>query len=275
MYLIPSISSLPVALFDDLDDEKKRIYEEFKRICTEEKIFDPERHDPVALLRFLKARSFKIDQAKKMWIDTLNWRKANNVDNLVNEFKFTEEEDVKKYYIKFYHKVDNEGRPVYYEYLGSINVKMLYELTTPERMLKNHICEYERLTMEKFPAASIFLKKQITQSCTVLNLKGVHISDFSSVYSLVKTISRVSQDHYPEILGRMFIINSPLLFTATWTLIKGMLDETTTKKITVHGSDYLNHLLKFIPAENIPANLGGKCSCPNGCENSDIGPWKT
>ncbi len=71
----------------------------------------------------------------------------------------------------------------------------------------------------------------------------------------------------------MYIINSPLLFTAIWSVIKQMLDEATVKKIEILGSNYKKKLLEMIPAENIPDFLGGDCKCPGGCEHSDIGPW--
>lgn len=273
MYLIPELESLPIGSIRDLDEGRREIFEKFKAICIEEKLFDVGKHDPSALLRFLKARNFKIEQAKKMWTSTLAWRRDNEIDDIIENFVFTEGREVKKYYMQFYHKVDKLGRPVYYEYLGSIDVKKLNKITKPERMIRNHIYEYEKLLRIKLPAASLSIGKRIEQSCTVLNLKGVHISDFGSVYSLVKSISGISQDHYPEILGRMFIINSPMLFTATWNLIKGILDESTVKKISIHGSDYLNHVTRLIPIENLPASIGGKCNCPGGCEYSDSGPW--
>ena len=74
-------------------------------------------------------------------------------------------------------------------------------------------------------------------------------------------------------LGKMYIINSPLLFTAIWSIIKGMLDEATVKKIEIVGSNYKNKLLESIPPENLPDFLGGNCKCTGGCGKSDIGPW--
>jgi len=40
----------------------------------------------------------------------------------------------------------------------------------------------------------------------------------------VQLASKVAQDNYPEILGRMFIVNAPMLFSAIWTVIKVFLD---------------------------------------------------
>ena len=49
-----------------------------------------------------------------------------------------------------------------------------------------------------------------------------------------------------------------------------MLDERTSAKITVLGSDYQTHLLELVDEENLPTFMGGSSKCS---ENSDIGPW--
>lgn len=77
----------------------------------------------------------------------------------------------------------------------------------------------------------------------------------------------------------MYIINAPMLFTAVWSVVKQLLDEVTVKKIQIIGSNYKNVLRETIDEENIPDFLGGKCRCPGGCANADIGyriltrPW--
>jgi hypothetical protein len=43
------------------------------------------------------------------------------------------------------------------------------------------------------------------------------------------------QNYYPEHLGTMYIINTPLIFSAIWSVVTSMLEERTRKKITVLG----------------------------------------
>jgi hypothetical protein len=52
-----------------------------------------------------------------------------------------------------------------------------------------------------------------------------------------------------------------------------MLDENTVSKIHILGSNYQKQLLELVDADQLPKIYGGTCECPNGCENSDIGPW--
>jgi hypothetical protein len=75
-------------------------------------------------------------------------------------------------------------------------------------------------------------------------------------------------------MGRFYIINAPWGFSTAWTLIKGWLDEATVAKIHILGHDYKKELLQQIPAESLPAFLGGSCFCGQGCQLSDAGPWQ-
>jgi hypothetical protein len=84
-------------------------------------------------------------------------------------------------------------------------------------------------------AASWKYGRHIEQSCSIIDLKGVAMTQFPSVSSFVKHISAVAQDYYPETLGKMFIINAPLLFTSVWSVVKYFLDEVTVQKIQILG----------------------------------------
>ena len=48
----------------------------------------------------------------------------------------------------------------------------------------------------------------------------------------------VLQDYFPEHLGQMFIINTPMIFKAIWAVVYQMLEERTRKKIVVLGASY-------------------------------------
>ncbi|KAJ3206131.1 cytosolic factor, phosphatidylinositol/phosphatidylcholine transfer protein [Entophlyctis luteolus] len=179
-----------------------------------------------------------------------------------------------KFYPRWYHKVDKLGRPVYIEQLGMLDLQRLFSVSTEERMQRNHVHEYERLIKYRLAACSIKFNRHFEQSTVIMDLKNVALSTFPSVYGIVKSVSAIAQDYYPEMLGKMFVINAPMLFTGVWSLVKPMLDEVTVRKIVILGPTYLPTLLETIDSENLPRCLGGTCtSCPEGCEHSDIGPW--
>ncbi|EGR48953.1 hypothetical protein MKX07_007053 [Trichoderma sp. CBMAI-0711] len=232
-----------------------------------------ERLDTLTLLRFLRARKFDVELAKQMFVDTEKWRAEIKLDEILPTWDYPEKAEISKYYKQFYHKIDNDGRPVYIETLGGIDLAAMYKITSAERMLTNLAVEYERVADPRLPACSRKAGHLLETCCTIMDLKGVTLTKVPQVYSYVRQASVISQNYYPERLGKLFLINAPWGFSTVWSVVKGWLDPVTVKKINILGSGYQSELLKHIPAENIPKEFGGTCSCEGGCENSDAGPW--
>lgn len=150
----------------------------------------------------------------------------------------------------------------------------MYKITTAERMLTNLAVEYERLADPRLPACSRKAGTLLETCCTIMDLKGVGLAKAPQVFSYVKQASGLSQNYYPERLGRLYLINAPWGFSTVWSVVKGWLDPVTVQKIHVLGSGYQKELLAQVPAENLPKQFGGKCECQGGCELSDMGPWR-
>lgn len=140
-------------------------------------------------------------------------------------------------------------------------------------MLQNLAVEYEKLADPRLPACSRKAGSLLETCCTIMDLKGVGITKVSSVYSYVKMASAMSQNYYPERLGRLYLINAPWGFSSVFSVVKGFLDPVTVEKIHVLGGGYQKELLSQVPAENLPKAFGGHCECAGGCALSDEGPW--
>ncbi|KAH9483135.1 Sec14 cytosolic factor [Psilocybe cubensis] len=247
--------------------------EKFKKELKEEGHFVEERMDDATLLRFLRARKFDLVKAKEMLLAAEQWRKEFGVDDIIKNFDFKEKAEVDKYYPQYYHKNDKDGRPVYVERLGKLDIKALYAATTQERQLQRLVFEYEKFLTERLPACSKAAGHPVETSCTILDLGGVSLSNFYRVKDYVSQASSIGQNRYPETMGKFYIINAPWAFSTVWMVIKPWLDEVTVKKINILGSGYKDELLKQIPKENLPKEFGGECECSGGCSLSDAGPW--
>ncbi|KAF8250472.1 hypothetical protein K440DRAFT_580630 [Wilcoxina mikolae CBS 423.85] len=233
-----------------------------------------ERLDTLTLLRFLRARKFDVALAKQMFTDCEKWRKEFKVEEIVNGFVYVEKPKVFEYYPQYYHKIDKDGRPVYIEQLGKIDLAAMLKITTEERMIQNLVLEYERLAEPRLPACSRKAGKLLETCCTIMDLKGVGVTSIPQVYGFLKKVSAISQNYYPERLGKLYIINAPWGFAGAFGMVKGFLDPVTVQKIHVLGGSYQSTLLEQIPAENLPKDFGGLCQCEGGCQLSDAGPWK-
>ena len=234
----------------------------------------PGHWDDHTLARFLRARKFVFDKAMEMFTKYMQWRAEQNVDD-VSSFDFPEARAIKEIYPHGFHKTDRLGRSVYIERYGSLDIKRVFEITTEERMIRYYIREYESMINIRIPACAVAAGYAIEQTLTILDLGGSSTKLMkSTVYNFIKLASGIAQDYYPEILGRMFIINTPMLFSVAWKVIRPWLDERTQKKISTEGSKYQKKLLELVAPENLPEFLGGTCVCSEGCLLSDEGPWK-
>jgi hypothetical protein len=232
--------------------------------------------DTLTLLRFLRARKFNVDLAKQMFIDCEKWRSeyaGKGVEELVRTFEYTERPEVFKYYPQYYHKTDKDGRPLYIEQLGKVDLTALHKITSEERMIQNLVCEYEKMADPRLPACSRKSGYLLETSCTIMDLKGVGLAKATSVYGYLGAVSTISQNYYPERLGKMYVINAPWGFSSVFSMVKKFLDPVTSAKIHVLGSGYQKELLAQVPAENLPKEFGGTCECEKGCALSDAGPW--
>ena len=82
-------------------------------------------YDDAYLLRFLRARKFDISKTVEMWNKFINWRKENDVDNITS-YDYEELNEVKKFYPHGYYKTDKDGRPLYIERVGELDLDKLF-----------------------------------------------------------------------------------------------------------------------------------------------------
>ncbi|KDN46651.1 putative SEC14-phosphatidylinositol/phosphatidylcholine transfer protein [Tilletiaria anomala UBC 951] len=258
-----------------LDPGQQHVLKKFKTAIEEQGLYNPERHDEACMCRFLRARKWDLEASLAMFEEAEKWRKEFKVDELYDTFEYPEKQEVDKYYPQYYHKTDKDGRPVYVEQLGKLDLKALYQVTTPERQIQKLVVEYEKFQRERLPVCSADRGELIETSCTIMDLKNVGISAFWKVSTYVQQASNIGQHYYPETMGKFYIVNAPYIFTTVWSVVKGWLDPVTVEKIKILGSGFEKELMEQIPPENLPSSLGGKCNCPGGCSLSNAGPWNT
>lgn len=227
--------------------DESLVLEGFKSLIQKENLkYNREVVDDCYLIRFLRARKLKLDKALEMFKKYIKWREEFELDT-IQSFTYPEEPDVLALYPQGLHKVDKQGRPIYYELLGKLDMEKLLQVTSLDRLFKYNIQRLEIYLSHIFPAASRSAQKNISQFFSIIDLKGFSAKLMSKkVYDYLKTTLTTTQNYYPEMLGQMYIINSNLVFKGCWAVIKAFLDDKTKAKIIFTGKEYKKKLLQHV-----------------------------
>jgi len=195
--------------------------------------------DDSMILRFLRARKFKLEDAFTMISEALIFRATFQNVGVENITEKSVENELKSGK-SFFNGVDKDGRPVcivrtrkHDSYHRDIDESMRY-------------CVY---VMEKGKG----LLKPGVETCTLI----FDMSKFCSKnmdYPLVKFMVELFQKFYPESLHRCLILNAPWIFMGIWHIIKHWLDPATASKVTFVKS---KQLLDYIPSSELPTSYGG------------------
>lgn len=283
--------------------EQKRILLDFeeelrKEGCVKEGyLFQTQDQIQIVLGRYLRARNWNIDHAKKMYKDTLDWRKKVDIDQMLKPkeeggYDFEEREAVANEGWKMYfHSTDKYHRPIFIQDLSNLQVHQVFQLTTPDRIVKFFALNLEDAVRNKYRACTKVARQKARQqgateeevsrlivddNFMILNVAGLGMSTFWSFKNKLQELLAILDANYPELSGRVQIINAPWLFTTIWSYIKVWLPPNTAAKIDIAGTDYHSSLFKYIDPDQFPKYLGGTCECegyPGGCCYSNRGPW--
>lgn len=82
----------------------------------------------------------------------------------------------------------------------------------------------------------------------------------SKALAIIKEQAAVDSLCFPETMSKMFIVNCPMFFSASWRLIKGWLDPRTAGKIEVlsNKDQAKKKLLELVDEDQLPSDYGGK-----------------
>lgn len=232
-----------------------------------------ERYDDWFLLRFCRARKFKYEDVVKMFDAYVNYRKVGDIDNVLNqECVFRFQEFSKENYPNGYCGVSRDGYPVYIEQYSKMDIDKIMKNFSVDELTTYYSYSYEMMIHAIFAECSKKAGRRIDKNITILDCKGLGVMRMmkSDTRNYLKVGSSLAQDNYPEMLGKLFLVNTGMTFSTLWAVAKLMVDEKTRKKIKVLGSKFEKDLHKYIDPSQLPLAYGGTIDK----EVWDIrGPW--
>lgn len=211
-----------------------------------------ERSD-VILLKFLRARDYKVKDAFAMIKNTVRWRKDFGIDSLVEEDLGSDWDKV-----VFTHGVDKKGHPVCYNVFGEFSSKELYQNTFGDEEKRSKFIKWRIQFLEKSIRKFDFNPTGISTIVQVNDIKnspGLFKWEHKQV---TNQALQLLQDNYPEFVAKQVFINVPWWYLAFNRMISPFLTQRTKSKFVFAGpSKSAETLFRYIAPEHVPVQYGG------------------
>ncbi|KAJ8533113.1 hypothetical protein K7X08_016002 [Anisodus acutangulus] len=220
----------------------------------------------VILLKFLRARDFKVSDSLHMLEKCLSWRKDFGSDNILEEdLGFKELEGV----VAYMHGYDREGHPVCYNAYGVFKDKEMYErIFGDEEKLKKFL-RWRVQVLERGIDMLHFKPGGINSIIQVTDLKDMPKRELRVASNQILSLF---QDNYPEMVARKIFVNVPWYFSVLYSMFSPFLTQRTKSKFVISKEgNVAETLYKFIRPEDIPAQYGG-LSRPTDLQNGPPKP---
>jgi hypothetical protein len=211
-----------------------------------------ERSD-VILLKFLRARDFKVKEAFTMLKNTVKWRKEFGIETLLEEDLGTELEKV-----VFMDGFDKEGHPICYNVYGEFNSKELYLNTFSDEEKRQKLLRWRIQFLEKSIRKLDFSPDGICSFVQINDLKNSPGPFKRELRTTTNQALLLLQDNYPEFLAKQVFINVPWWYLAFYRMISPFFTQRTRSKFVFAGpSKSTETLFKYIAPELVPVQYGG------------------
>ncbi|KAI3460690.1 hypothetical protein Pfo_017353 [Paulownia fortunei] len=214
-----------------------------------------ERSD-VILLKFLRARDFKVKEAFAMLKSVVAWRKEFKIDELLEEEGIGE--GLGK--VVYIHGVDKEGHPVCYNAFGEFQDKELYSNTFSDAEKRAKFLRWYIQFLEKNIRKLDFSPEG---TCTIVQVTDLKNSPGLILFKkelrqATNQALQLLQDNYPEFVAKQVFVNVPWWYVAYNRMISPFLTQRTKSKFVFAGpTRTAETLFKYIAPEQVPVQYGG------------------
>jgi hypothetical protein len=206
--------------------------------------------DDWKLLRFCRSRDWIFEDIAEMLDHLIAFREEHKIDTLwAHEDIPWIKETAATFMDEYVMCTDMLGRPVVYQNYAKFEKEKLFNITI-DQWLRYTSYKIENIVNCAMPILSKLQNRPVEEMVMIVDLKGAGIMKFTNkdVRAYMGRGFGIGNFYYPQTMGRCFIINAPLTFTALWAVAKIWLDDVTQKKITILRGKYSKELLEEISA---------------------------
>ena len=214
--------------------------------------------------RFLAARDWRVAPALALLEADVAWRDEHRPRALTAraplEVAGLTLDEVARLLPIWQQGFDRDGRPVMFQQYGCVRLREITRCTTLERVRMSHtrcIEQLARLCGEQTQARG----RVVDQWIVVVDAEGWDPSNLltPAVFKWAAHMADVDQNHHPERLFRMFIINTPRVVFTFYRMISGLIAESTRAKIQlfIGPETWMPALAEHIAPDQLPVEYGG------------------
>ncbi|GAB2291165.1 Patellin-3 [Dionaea muscipula] len=219
-----------------------------------------ERSD-VILLKFLRARDFRANEAFEMIKRTISWRREFGIENLMEEDLG---DDLEK--VVFMHGHDRDGHLVCYNVYGEFQNKELYDKTFSDEGKRGRFLRWRIQFLERSVRKLDFGPGGVNTIFQVNDLKNAPGPARIELRQATRQAVLFLQDNYPEFVAKQVFINVPWWYIAFYAMMSPFMTQRTKSKFVFVGpSRTADTLFKYISPEQVPIQYGGlsvdRCHC--------------
>ncbi|MCD7469669.1 Non-classical phosphatidylinositol transfer protein (PITP) [Datura stramonium] len=207
----------------------------------------------VVLLKFLRARDYKVNESFEMLKKTLQWRKDFKIQSILEEDLGSDLAPA-----AYMSGIDNQGHPICYNIFGVLDDEELYHKTFGTEEKRNQFLRWRVQLMEKGIQQLDFKAGGVSSLLQINDLKNSPGPSKKEVRVATKQAVHLLQDNYPEFVAKNIFINVPFWYYAVHSLLSPFLTQRTKSKfVFARPAKVTETLLKYIPIHEIPIQYGG------------------
>jgi len=228
------------------EDPERRLslIQEFRDLIYSKGECTPHRYDDEFLVKFLRARFWKIDASYALMCRYYQFRATN-----------------KKFYegvhpVRLRSLGDDEivSVPPYRDQNGR---RLIVYKITNWRPSKVPIEDLFKATLLVMEVGSLEPQTQVLGAVGIFDLEGLSMNQAWQVTpSLAQKVIQLLVTHMPVRVAALHIVNQGWLFDTVFSLFKPFLSDRMREKIFIHGTN-LKSLHKHIDPERLPVRYGG------------------
>jgi len=217
------------------------------------------------LLRWLGCHSNRVHPTAKALRAHLAWREVKRPGELallVGEEVVGSPREVLSHFFPMWHQgEDRFCRPLTYNHIGRFNFdEMQGAGITPETFLQLQMQGYETMA-RRCGEQSRKHGRHISESLLILDAEGLDPQVLCRRIAVDWSfqLARMVQDHYPDRMGQVVIINAPAAVHAFWTSVSWLLPKDAKKAVQILGGreQWAPALAELVAERELAADYGG------------------